>query len=128
MELDDRGVPLIDQSVLEGIRRDGAAYGDHELVDVLIAELVESVPPRLDALASAAGSSDPRGVAREAHRLKGSFAQVGAKAASERMAALDRSARGGVVALPDVEATLRVARRTLEVLEHRGALGGGGRA
>lgn len=65
------------------------------LVRRLVSSFLTRSPERLDRLAGALERGDAAAVAEEAHRLRGSAANLGAEALAARCAQLDQDARAG---------------------------------
>ena len=78
---------MIDESVLEEIAAMSPGAGSHLLAEV-VAAFREDTPKALDALTKAARNADATQVRDLAHRLKSSFANVGAIEASRRCAVM----------------------------------------
>jgi PAS domain S-box-containing protein len=69
---------IFDLSLLQGLRRRQKA-GEKDIVDELVGIFLRDVPRRLDALRIALEESNPEGIQRTAHSLKGVCASMGAK-------------------------------------------------
>lgn len=74
-----------------------------ELIDIFLAD----TPPRLNAIRLAADAAQPQALSREAHALKSSAAQLGARALSATCKALELKGREGTLAgVPELVAQL----------------------
>ena len=100
---DDDGASL-DRAVLEGLREleeDGEGVGD--LVDTFL----DQAGTRIEELRSAVAAGDGDEVARVAHSLKGSSANLGARGMADMSAELEAMARGeGLAGAPELMAQL----------------------
>ena len=66
-----------------------------EMLRVIIDLILEDVPPRLDRLRDAVACQNPVETEREAHSLKGSFANIGAAALAKTCARIEDQAEAG---------------------------------
>jgi HPt (histidine-containing phosphotransfer) domain-containing protein len=107
--------PLLDTSALDQLVE---LTGDRDFVASLLADF----PGQLAAMMAdirAGRPADPALVHRQAHSLKSSAAQLGARALAEQSARVERAARENATGeldaqLPELE---DLARRTVEALE-----------
>lgn len=79
---EERTCPTVDLSILEQYR-DLQDEGDPDIVTELIDTFFGDVPTRLTGIRDAVESGNPTQLEREAHNLKGSSANLGAKLLSE---------------------------------------------
>ncbi len=84
----------IDRAVLDGLRELQDA-DDPDLVDAVIGIFLGDTPRRLAALRAALARGDAGAVVREAHTLKGSCGNLGARPMAERASTLEALARAG---------------------------------
>lgn len=74
-----------------------------ELIDIFLAD----TPPRLNAIRRAADAAQPQALSHEAHALKSSSAQLGARALSAVCRQLEAIGReGGLAGVPELVARL----------------------
>jgi len=108
-------LPTFDPSALAELRD---CDPDGSLVLELIAVFLDDTPLRVHALHLAFDAGDPAALAREAHALKSSCAQLGAAALSGHCRWLETTGRGGSLEgvserLQEVDAELRRVQEAL---------------
>lgn len=85
-------MPPVDRADLEQ-----SSLGDAEFERELLSEFLSSSSSMLSSLAGAVASSDPSGVMKAAHSLKGCSWTVGARALGAECEQLEQEAKGGSV-------------------------------
>ncbi len=89
---EEKTCPTVDLSVLEQYR-DLQDEGDPDIVTELIDTFFGDVPTRITGIRDAVASANPTQLEREAHNLKGSSANLGAKQLSEISFELEQKGR-----------------------------------
>jgi len=110
--------PALDPSALAELRT-FCDPGEDDLVAELVEIFLDDTPKRLDALGTAVGAGDARGIAAEAHAMKSSSGQLGAVVFSALCKELET--RGREERLDGIEALF--ARLLDEMTRVRTALG-----
>lgn len=85
-------VPVIDTSVLDGLREIGSE-GQPDLLSELLTLYLEDSPARLQAIRQAVANFDAKEIERASHSLKGGSANLGAKLLSDVCSQLEECAR-----------------------------------
>ncbi len=80
---------------LDGFRSSMQAAGIEEIVEPTLQLFVEESASMLNALEAAVAATDPEGLRKAAHKLKGSSGNVHARHLSELAEGLEHIARGG---------------------------------
>jgi CheY-like chemotaxis protein/HPt (histidine-containing phosphotransfer) domain-containing protein len=105
--------PILDREVIDELRD-----SDQELLDDLIDAFLQKIPARIDQLVADFARGDLNAASMNAHSLKGSAANLGARRMRAVCAALDMMARNGAVEnvaslLADLRAEYRQASLAL---------------
>src|SRR5213082_1973555 len=111
-----------------GFRRTMEEAGAAEAVDGILATFVQTLPQRLDALATATGAGAAEPIQRAAHAFKSAAATIGARGLAALLDQIEAAALGGDVAgaRDKLEDVRREARAALDYLETTGKGGGDG--
>src|SRR6184192_110922 len=102
-----------------GFRRTMEEAGAAEAVDGILATFVQTLPQRLDALATATGAGAAEPIQRAAHAFKSAAATIGARGLAALLDQIEAAALGGDVARArdKLEDVRREARAALDYLE-----------
>ena len=87
-------LPTLDLATLESLR-DLSESGQPDLVTELVDLFIADVPPRLKKIEAGAASGDAAAVYAQAHTIKGSAGNLGAKAMAALCLAIERPAKAG---------------------------------
>ena len=89
-------LPTLDLATLESLR-DLSEPGQPDLVTELVDLFIADVPPRLQKIEAGAASGDAAAVYAQAHTIKGSAGNLGAKAMAALCLAIERPAKAGTL-------------------------------
>ena len=111
-----------------GFRRTMEEAGAAEAVDGILATFVQTLPQRLDALATATGAGAAEPIQRAAHAFKSAAATIGARGLAALLDQIEGAAREGDVsrAREAMERVRREAQAALDYLQTTGKGGGDG--
>jgi HPt (histidine-containing phosphotransfer) domain-containing protein len=108
MQQTDQAEPILDTTVLDGLRGDGGPTSNAFLYELFDAFLSET-PELVNEISYAVQIDDPGLLARNAHQLKSNSATVGAKQLSTKFQELERFGRAS-----DIESARDVLPDTIE--------------
>jgi CheY-like chemotaxis protein len=113
---------------VDTFRRTMEEAGAAEAVDGILATFVQTLPQRLDALATATGGGAAEPIHRAAHAFKSAAATIGARALAALLEQIEAAARDGDVAVAreKLEAVRREAQAALDYLQATVKGGGDG--
>ena len=111
-----------------GFRRTMEEAGAAEAVDGILATFVQTLPQRLDALATATGGGAAEPIQRAAHAFRSAAATIGARSLAALLEQIEGAAREGDVARARaaMERVRAEAHAALDYLETTGKGGGDG--